>query len=418
MHRFLLGTTMLASLGLASAGALAQAPNPTVSAAPFTVTLRGFTTNSFVNLNEKQGGVYPSRRTDEFRTQNRLSLLVDAKADNGLMYGLFERLDLGTNGAAKTVSLNRNWGYVQGGWGRIEFGDRNTLVDDLTGFGYGGGLMFGPTTGEQFGLNGSLAVDAFQDTAPGTLDVLTSHSVMGNAGGNKLIYRTPVIEGFQAAFQYAPSSDSGRAQNRLSTIAGTDLGAKDDAGHLGLTGYHDFMEAVVEYKNSFGPVGADIVIGGDYATPKDTTAAAALNGQAGRTYNTAKGLSTSWRFTYAGFGFQALFNDDFDSRYAKRSPADAYYKADDQIGGAVNIDYSIGPYTVGAWYAAASTSGDPTKRGSDTWQQIGFGGHWIVAKGLMLFSGVEFDRLRTDQVSNGVPNNSPTVIQVGSQIIF
>lgn len=419
MKKLLLGTTMLVGAALASTGAMAQAaPNPTVSAAPFTVTLRGFTTDSFVNANEKGQGPTTQRRTYEFRAQNRFTILADAVADNGLKYGLFDRIDLGNNGDTNGVHLNRSFGYVQGSFGRVEFGQRNGIVDDVSGFSCGGGFMFGPCTGEGFGLNGDLFIDNIQNTAPGTLDVLTSHSVIANNGGNKLLYRSPVVSGFQLGLGYTPDNQPGRVQNRFSQIQGTDLGSKEDAGHLAISGYRDVMEALVEYKDTFGPVGADIVIGGDYATPKSTQAAAALNGGIGRTYNTAKGLTTAWHFTYAGFGLQWTFNDDFDSRYARRATSDTFYQADDQLGGAVNLDYTVGPYTVGAWYAAAYSSGDPTKRGNDTWSQIGLGGHYIVAPGLMLFGAVEFDRIRTDQVSVGVPNNSPTQVAIGTQILF
>src|SRR5258708_11684937 len=103
MKKLLLGTTMLVGAALASTGVMAQAPNPVVSGAPFTVTLRGFTTNSFVNMNEKAAGVYPARRTYEFRTQNRITIMAEAKADNGLIYGVFDRIDLGTNGNTNRV---------------------------------------------------------------------------------------------------------------------------------------------------------------------------------------------------------------------------------------------------------------------------------------------------------------------------
>ncbi len=413
MKKLLLGTTMLVGAAVMSSGAMAQAPNPVVSAAPFQVTLRGFTTNSFENINEKQGGVYPSRRTAEFRTQNRISILADAKADNGLMYGVFDRIDLGTNGAAKTVSLNRNFGYVQGSFGRIEFGQRNGVVDDVLGGSCGGGFMFGPCTGEGAGQNGDLVIDSMLNSSPGSLDVLTSHAAGANFGANRILYRSPVISGFQLDLGYTPNADGENGRGgitRTTKFAAGDLGTGADAGHLGLSGYHDYMEAVLEYKDTFGPVGVDISVGGDYATPKNT-----VNG---RTYNTIHELSTAWHFTYGGFGFQVLFNDSFDSQYTKRAITDASYKADDQWGGTVNLDYTVGPYTVGAWYSAAGSSGDPTKPGSDSWRQIGVGGHYILAKGLMLFGWVEFDTLKTDQVSAGFPNNSPTAIVLGSQILF
>lgn len=426
MKKLLLGTTMLVGAAMASTGAFAQsATNPVTTASPYNVTLRGFATFLFQNLNEGSGpssaAVTPNQMTYKFSSQQRFSILADAKADNGLQYGIFMRFDAGQAGGANTLSNNRSWAYIQGGWGKIYVGERNPALGDTLGYTTGGGFGFGPPTGDTFGPNSGFSTNPLVRSAPGFLDNLAGGVTdFGNARQRMIRYDSPTVYGFHIVSEYAPEPGQlFRSPNRNAQVAGSDVTAAGsgtvEANHLGLNGYRDLVQLAIDYQGTFGPVGFEAGVGGEYAKAKQTGIGSALQ------FNNFAGVMGDVRVTYAGFALQLNASDEFDSRYAKRTPTATFYKAPDQWGASTNLSYTVGPYTVGVAYGYAQSGGDPFVPGSNRYQDIAVGGHYIVAKGLMLFAGADFISLKGEQGQarvGVVPNNSPTVVSVGTHISF
>jgi hypothetical protein len=87
MRQKWLSTTVLAGLTCLPAVGHAQT-NPAVSNAPFVVTMQGFDTFFGAFYNESND---KNQRKYDFRNQLRLTLNAQARADNGLTYGLNAR---------------------------------------------------------------------------------------------------------------------------------------------------------------------------------------------------------------------------------------------------------------------------------------------------------------------------------------
>jgi len=443
MKKVLLGTSMLVGTALLAGGAMAQtpAPNPVVSPSPFTVTLQAYSTFAFQTVNETSGPnagtatVSPKQQTYRLSSNQRFSISADARADNGLQYGFFMRFDF-ASGSTNTIGNNRSWTYFQGGFGRLELADRNDFVGDTIGFTTNSALNFGPTTGDTFGPNGGFAQSNIlnKQGINNSIDGLAAgYTQLSNSKSRQIKYVTPTFAGFKAVLGYAPQTTAlYRNPNRNAQVVSGDVtlpGAKTDAdNHLNLSGTRDHVGIAIDYTNTFGPVGVEIGVGGEYAKAKGA-AATAVAGSTNSQYNNAKGVVADVRLAYAGFGLQANYANQFDSLYAKRNPAPnpataaGYYNAPDAQGGSVGLNYTFGPYTVGTSYGAASTGGDPTLPGSNSYQIISVGGHYILARGLMLFAGADFIRFKGEAGFTGVPasrvpNQSPTVVTIGTHLKF
>src|SRR5262249_26875492 len=106
------------------------------------------------------------------------------------------------------------------------------------------------------------------------------------------------------------------------------------------------------------------------------------------------------------------------------------------------LAYYTGPFGIGTFFSTATGKGDPTIPGNDWYYDWGLGGQYTMAPGWILFTAVDFVKVRNQLA--GVPvgatvsgaflgagtgttvsstyshvgNNSPTLFSLGTQIFF
>jgi hypothetical protein len=197
----------------------------------------------------------------------------------------------------------------------------------------------------------------------------------------------------------------------------TDPGSIFAAGN---NNYKNIVEAAARYDGKLGPVGLFASLGGVVASAKHPANATTIHSL----YDVGS-LGGNLRLTYENFGFQAALNYAGRSGLAKRLPTDPVYSAkSNEIGGFVGLSYSTGPINIGVNYIAAQGPGSVTALGNERLSEVQLGGHYKIAPGFMLFTGLTFVNAKTDTSfvsgsANGTNNkNTATVFELGSHIIF
>ncbi|MBI1208820.1 MAG: porin [Azospirillum sp.] len=354
MKRILLTSTAVAGLiALAAPGAMAQVP-----AGKFQVTIGG---TSAIEYGFSDSNA--ARLTGhEFRNDTEVHVRANATADNGLQYGVHIEIESTGNNAASALDYDEAGIYVAGSFGRIEAGDEDGASDFMA--------VYAPAVGIGQ-LDGDF--DLFTTTGCGTncgignAASVTYFKVPDSSDSTKVTYVTPAFSGFQAGISYTPQRSQGD-----SVVVGT----------AGNSGYTDWVEGGLLYKNTFSGVG--VKAGGTFSTAQDGT----VGGRSAR-----GGSIFAWQLgaqlSYAGFGLGGSYVDQGNVLLAGAGTAGANglavgtpascratrYTAQHsfQVGGT----YETGPVGVAVQYGNIDTScGDI--------DAISVGGNYVLAPGLQL----------------------------------
>jgi len=120
-----------------------------------------------------------------------------------------------------------------------------------------------------------------------------------------------------------------------------------------------------------------------------------------REYNNIGVITDTVAVSFAGFGIQGGISDNGNSRLAKRLPTDTFYQTKSEIGGFIGATYYTGPWGGGFYYDTATSKGDPTLPGTDTYHNLSVGGQYTVAPGWEFFTNLAFESIRNQL--NGIP---------------
>lgn len=368
MKKILLATSAL----VATMAVAPQAGAQQVSTkAPFEVSLDGWASVYMGAVPTEQNNA--NQKAYDLKDDFHLIFDAHSKADNGLLYGIFLRTDMDTQKATLRNSDRANI-YFQGDWGRVEAGDNQppgykfshlkVISADYSqqagdGFGLsnwnsGAGpleasfLKGSPTGTNAINVTGTTDLSA----AIGNLGYMGDTPVNGS-NASKVLYMTPVIEGFQAAVSYSPDGTNrgGQIVNRVDTAGGVN---PITTGTLaGLGSYSDLVEAALSYTKSydvgFGPVGVYAVIANAYAKAKG------LGVQQTATSRGLTDLASEYgglRLDYAGFKAAFALTYDGHSRLAR-----GIGHRSDGTGYAFGLEYQVGPWTIGGYHHEARSAG-------------------------------------------------------------
>ena len=210
MRKVLLGTTALAAMGLLAGGA-AQAED---EAGPISASVGGF-------YNAAVGFVGGDLGEDKNNTAvgQHINIIVSGSTtlDNGITTGVVAKIEEGQN------VLDEYHLFFSGPFGDIKVGAMESAAQQSTNF--------APGASGIFGVNSPFFVFTPES------NVTTYDDSIGNEDAAKLVYFTPVVNGFRLGASFAPN-DSEAGQ-----YGGNEMGSGD---------YRDHWSVGAEYVADFG----------------------------------------------------------------------------------------------------------------------------------------------------------------------
>ncbi|MBY6264325.1 porin [Azospirillum sp. 412522] len=318
------------------------------------------------------------QRSTEFRNRLRLLVTPKAKADNGLEYGARIRL-LAENGTsnARTVTNDRAFIFVNGGFGVLHLGVENGPSDDSG--------IIAPSDWGTGGVDGSFPSWLGNSAANAPVTIGNIRALISGNSATRATYWTPEIAGFKLGASYQPASDSSNTDVNRSKLA---LASANRTG-----AYRDVYEVGGTYTNSFGGVainGSLFYLGGE-AKNSTTTPAASFDDLS----STHAGLTVA----YGGLKVGGSYAWSGDSGYAKSGTAGIVSREKQDVWTA-GAQYTFGATTLGVGYLNAKDAGDLTVRGRSKFELITVGAKYVVAPGFSLAPEYNHFKLSSDVAAN------------------
>jgi len=441
MKKLLLGATALIGAVAISGAASAQT---VTTRAPFTLTIGGsFSTYFGVNAGGDEGlagGPANGKKNYDFLTETLLQFGASAKTDNGLTYGASIRKYFHTGGNAGRApnpiaganagaggnqgstggldsafqgnyqtDYDRSWVFLQGGFGRIDFGDVNStratfMTTALNSVGPVWGNGLGPDGGmPAFFYNASGISISGAITSPGNYTTFGANSTTRRT---KLVYTSPSFSGFQAGLSYMPSAgDSGDNFDRTDTLTG----GASTTGINGRANYRDTVEGGVRYQGQFGGVKVTPALGFLFASGYKSL----LTTQA--TLEDATSLFAGLQVEYMGASAGIGYTNSFKSGLAKNNVGTAPNR-DDTEGLVVALAYVTGPWALSGYYQYVTMEGSQAAAapGNDTLRIFEIAGGYTLAPGMQLWTAVHAYELKDENVTK----RNGTLFLLGTSVSF
>jgi len=440
MKKLLLGATALIGAVAISGAASAQT---VTTRAPFTLTIGGSFSSYFgVNSGGDEGLAGTSangKKNYDFGTETLLQFSASAKTDNGLTYGASVRKyfnggnqgsqgnQFSVAGAAATpagasaaalpnfnqihgayaTDYDRSWVFLQGSFGRFDFGDVNST---RATFQQTGVNAVGPVWGNGLGPDGGLAAIFYnlagttftgQITSPGNYTTIGDKSTTRRT---KLVYTSPVFSGFQAGVSYIPSgNDSGNNFDRTDTnITGASTGAVG-----GRATYRDVVEMGARYTVTFSGVTVTPAVGLLFGTANKALTSAQATQEDALSFHGALGVS------YAGASLGVGYTNSGRSGQAKNNIGTAPFR-DDTEGLVVALGYTTGPWALSAYYQYVTLEGNQTVSGNDTMRLFEIAGGYTLAPGMQLWTAVHSYEFKDENITK----RNGTIFLLGTSVSF
>jgi len=409
MKKLLLASTALLGAVAISGAASAQ---QVVTRAPFTLNIGGSFSSYFgVNSGGDEGrttGLTTStgKKEYDFLTETLLQFAASAKTDNGLTYGATMRRYFNNgNQLNNTADYDRSWVYVQGSFGRFDFGDANSVRAMVQTTAVN---SVGPGIGNGLGADGGMPALLY-NLGGNTISASTAMGNYTNYGAGsttrrtKLNYTTPNFAGFQAGIAYIPSADGrGNVFDRQDTLT---TGASN-LDHNGRN-YRDVIELGAKY--TFKVSGVEIIpaigylTGSAFKTPTGT-----------RSLEDASSVNVGATVNYMGASLGLGYTNSFKSGLAKNDAANTARFKDDSEGFVVALGYVTGPWAVSGYYQYATAEGNQSNAGNDTLRFFEIAGGYTLAPGMQLWTAVHNYEFKDE----GSAKANGTIFLLGTTVSF
>jgi len=304
MKKILLGGTALAAAAMAAMPAVAADPQNVTSG--LSLKISGFIAAQAALVLDTSGTDGTRDRDYDFGATARLQFDFKNVTDSGLEYG--GRIRMTRVNRKDNVVVDREFVYVSGAFGRIDFGDAPSIAGDM-------GYIFAHDAAvSAMGFGGSFAdnIDGRYDYGGGDFFSLdpTYHSGLGN--DTRIKYTSPSFGGLKIGVDFTPVVGGSRHSgpggvNDLRNDGGTPATIDPVTGEVNLNNDDDvWFENVIGgglyYDSTFGDTsvaaGATATYGNGVANHWDLETYS-LGAQVG-----SGGISGSvnWVFTPSGFG--------------------------------------------------------------------------------------------------------------------
>ena len=364
MKKQLLGTTTLVAAGLMMASGLGQQAN---ASEPLSLSVGGYLTTWFqyIDQSENSGGL----RDHDFIEAGEIQFTASGELDNGLMITARIEYEAANQGGGASI-VDERYVSFSGGFGMLRVGSVDGPASAMHYQGPAGGTAWwigvssgsgavlsggGATAGSAGGL-ATNAASSFADIYPGF-----------SGDGQKIIYYTPRISGFQLGLSYQP--DNAVTEH---PCGGGGFGCGGTADNTA-GGQANVFDAGLNYQGSFDEI--DISASGVMST-------ATREGFAvGTTDRDSYGFGLS--FGYRDFAIGGSFMNDDDG--AVNGDTTTY------VFGAT---YAVGPFIWGLNYAhTEDETGAATK---DELDIIGASFDYSLGAGVNLIGALKYYDYDTD----------------------
>jgi len=394
MRNALFATTALVAAGMMAVGPTAaqaqDGPAIKLALSGYYIGLFGFTDQD-VNGNPLRSNRTPvfaapnSLRDHTYKSRGIISFSGEGTLENGLSVGVRADLSMtnqpvgaGNNGANADNQIDKAYGYVQGAFGKIVFGDHLGAASTTA--------LWAPYTNGYTGINSSFLSFQFENVPGGTNSNPTAGGYIGRPrtiltnisyDRSKVTYFTPRMAGFQFGMSYTP--DNTKSANRR--FDGMGLNNRGADGQI--------WEGAISYSNKFdNGLGLDAVVA--YATGTyEKTGPADINGD-------PEAVSMGANLSYGEFVFGGSYGEGENGATFGGRPV-AGQAAVKQKAWDLGLKYNPAPWTVGVAYSEGWTV-DPGKRAAagrvnyqnPTTSGWELGGAYNLGAGADLVAAVQF----------------------------
>ncbi|MCW5752222.1 MAG: porin [Alphaproteobacteria bacterium] len=424
MKNVLFATTALVALGLVPL-AEAQAQDKKPAEKPISIRVGGYFQGQVVfgtNEDSTRRGVTGGNKIRNYGIgrESEIHFAGETQLNNGLRVGVQVELE----GETSADQIDNTYLYFQhANWGRVILGED-----------WGSGLKVAKgTVGHITGIGANSHFASFGgDQRPGTNFVgggrLNTIMILDSVN-DKLIYDTPRIFGFRGSVSFAPD-DKGRgsALPGGGGATGVGLNTKED----GFANISNVWTIGADYINTFGPVGVAFHAGYQRGYREDTN-----NGPTSPNSKDPDSFSLGAEVGMAGFRVGAAWkhiNNNLGAfsaavatqrGLANLGPTGANSFLGDRDDFTVGVDYTFGPWIVGATYGFARQEGVPTRvnnRSTDRLDQVTVGAAYTLGPGIALFGGYiwnEFDgKSGTGATQPKSGDNTAHLFLLGTRLTF
>ncbi|MCW5729558.1 MAG: porin [Alphaproteobacteria bacterium] len=393
MKNVLFATTALVALGLVPL-AEAQAQDKKPAEKPISIRVGGYFQGQvlFGDQEDKVSRGIGKIRNYGIGRESEIHFSGETQLNNGLRVGVQVELE----GETSADQIDNTYLYFQhANWGRVILGEdwgsglkvAKGTVGHITGI--GSNTHFASFGGDQRAGNNFVG-----QGRPNTIMILDDID-------DKIIYDTPRIFGFRGSVSFSPndkSTESGLGET------GVGLNSKKD----GFNHVSNVWTVGADYINTFGPVGValhaayqrgyreDLLrangtsVNSDSSKDPDSYSLGAEVGMAGFR------VGAAWKHINNNLG---AFTAAVATRrgLANLGPNGINTFIGDRDDFTVGVDYTFGPWIVGATYGFARQEGVPVNGGgsrTDRFDQVSVGAAYTLGPGIALFGGYiwnEFD---------------------------
>jgi transposase len=307
----------------------------------------------------------PDRGYD-FRTNTELDFDFQGETDNGLEYGAQIRLEADQD---SIENADRAWTWLEGGWGRVQLGDRDGADRQMA---YDAGLA-------QSGIGG---IDGdVDDWFENVGDAVSSPEIADTSDDTKITYYTPRRAGIQLGASLTPQTDS------------EGLDVADDDPDLNGDQFENHIGLGINYQESFDDLEVGISLTGGFADA------------VGRDYENFADWAVGGYVEFMDISLGASYGDNGDTRGGDDGPVN-----DDFYFG-VGLGYSKDAWDVSIGYLhSAFRQGDT----DDEFDNFALSGGYAYGPGLYVYVDLMF--VRAD--SAGTEDNEGSVLLLGHVIEF
>ena len=275
--------------------------------------------------------------------------------DNGVNVGVMIQLEGEDANGGTSDTIDDNYIYFDGGFGRIEFGQHDGASTS----------MLYVTPGVMHGLG--IDTPELAHTTAGAGSVNTLNDIAGDA--NKIIYYTPRMSGFQLGVSYAPDTTQNKNGVNVSADAAT----------------HDVFDFGINYDGEFD----GITVGGAFVY---STADSGVAGTAD-----PEGWQVGANIGTGGFTFGATYRDD-------------EITSTDATAWSIGASYESGPWGVAVLYGEREDDAANTET-----DQFNIEGTYSLGGGVSLDAGLVFADYDNGA---GVADTDATEFVLGTKVRF
>ena len=349
-----------------------------------------------------------NQRSHAFYNDTEIDFNIDGKADNGLGYGavIVIEADVTNDAQGEGTNAARTFIYLDGSWGRVELGSNyapsKTMKVDAA--------KIARATGGIDGKWYRYANNPGQTTYISSPDLPLGYGVLNLSGAtsafygdetqenvNKIVYYTPVWNGFQAGISYSPNdSDRGQGIARADNRPGVAL----PDGFFTLGRVENVWSGALSYDAKYDN-GLGVALAGTFERGDSE-----ITGAAG--FEDLFAWNVGGKLSYEGFAVAGSYGDWDDSLGAtgNRNDQNSYWTA--------GAAYEHGPYGISVTYLN-STVERGTGNGENEFDNLVFSADYQLAPGLTPYA--ELSLYDADAAVNANDNDGH-VFLLGTQLNF